>query len=504
MSQPIQPIFVAPSDSEQTINGNLLVTGDVQINDNLNVDGNINAGAYTVNGIPLTGSGTVTSLTEGTGITLSPNPIIANGTITNTGVTYLTAGSNITLSSNTGSVTISSSGGGGTGTMTSVSPGTGISMSPNPITTTGTITNSGVTSLTAGSNNIHLSNSTGAVTVSSAEVNGAIVNPEINVGVKQFVLTTGSWVTITNFSGAGTVKKFWFAVQGDRDNMFVAITFDNASSPQIGSKNPALTQATNSCWDQLFTRSFGAGSPFNGCETLTMTVDNGSNEFGGYLTLDMPFSSAYKVEMYNNSGANANIWLNSYIDTTTPVTPLRLFTNHFSINNLTYNNEYPLLSLAGTNGVVLKMVKTQYVTCTGGWNEGRFIIYQGGTLMTSSITGSHYTDSTHQIPSSWDGESTVIGYSTGTEDFTLSSFSWNFGASETPAITESGGGLIVAGVVDGYPSNVCCFRVFKDDCAYQSTDSQVLTLSWTCGDAYNTGTSSGTVTLLVGDIWYYA
>lgn len=61
------------------------------------------------------GGGTVTSLSQGTGITLSSNPITTTGTITNSGVTGLTAGSGITLSpagpGATGVVTVTATGG---------------------------------------------------------------------------------------------------------------------------------------------------------------------------------------------------------------------------------------------------------------------------------------------------------------------------------------------------------------------------------------------------------
>ena len=59
------------------------------------------------------GGGGVTSVTGGTGISVSPTTGAA--VVTNTGVTSIVAGSNITISSSTGAVTINSTGGGGGG-----------------------------------------------------------------------------------------------------------------------------------------------------------------------------------------------------------------------------------------------------------------------------------------------------------------------------------------------------------------------------------------------------
>jgi len=86
-------------------------------------------GVITVTG----GGGAVSGIFAGTGISVSGNT--GNVTITNTGVTDITAGTGITLSANTGSITISASG--GTGTVTAVNSGTGLT--GGPITTSGTL-----------------------------------------------------------------------------------------------------------------------------------------------------------------------------------------------------------------------------------------------------------------------------------------------------------------------------------------------------------------------------
>jgi len=86
--------------------------------------------------------GTVTSvgLTPGAGIQITGSPVTTSGsiTVTNTGVTSLTAGTGITLSSSNGAVTISSPTTGGTVTSVAVTSGS-LTVTGSPITTSGTI-----------------------------------------------------------------------------------------------------------------------------------------------------------------------------------------------------------------------------------------------------------------------------------------------------------------------------------------------------------------------------
>ena len=88
-------------------------------------------------------SGTVTSigLTPGTGIGITGGPITSSGTITvtNTGVTRLTAGTNISLSASNGNVTISAPLSSGTVTSVGLSSST-LSVSGSPVVSAGTIT----------------------------------------------------------------------------------------------------------------------------------------------------------------------------------------------------------------------------------------------------------------------------------------------------------------------------------------------------------------------------
>lgn len=159
------------------------------------------------------GGGSIDLLAEGKGITIV-NPSGPTATIANAGVTSLTAGSNITLSASTGDITISASGGGGGGDITSLQEGEGITITdaagPVPV-----ISNSGVTGIVAGQN-ISVDQTTGLVTVSAtstapitslAEGTGiSITSPSgptpviENTGVTQIV--AGDNITIDQSTGS--------------------------------------------------------------------------------------------------------------------------------------------------------------------------------------------------------------------------------------------------------------------------------------------------------------
>ena len=117
------------------------VTGIVISGISQDISAQLNAAAPPLTTIPPPTGGTVTSITAGSGINLSPNPCTSTCTISSTAgggtVTSLTAGTGITLTPNpiTTAGTIAGTG----GTVTSLTAGTGITLSPNPITGVGTV-----------------------------------------------------------------------------------------------------------------------------------------------------------------------------------------------------------------------------------------------------------------------------------------------------------------------------------------------------------------------------
>lgn len=108
-------------------------------------------------------AGTVTSvgLVPGSGVSISGGPITGNGniTVTNTGVTRLSAGTGISLSSSNGNVTVSTTVLGGTVTSVGVTSST-LTVSGTPVVSSGTITVNIPTNTTVTLGNVVTSNIT--------------------------------------------------------------------------------------------------------------------------------------------------------------------------------------------------------------------------------------------------------------------------------------------------------------------------------------------------------
>jgi len=120
-------------------------------------------------------SGTVTSIsvTGGTGLSVSGSPITTSGTIaiTNTGVTSIVAGSGVSINQSNGAVTINAtgSGGGGTGTVTRVGvTSNNLTITGSPITTSGNITVDLPSNLSVSSLNVTTPNSNTGITISTS------------------------------------------------------------------------------------------------------------------------------------------------------------------------------------------------------------------------------------------------------------------------------------------------------------------------------------------------
>jgi len=148
-------------------------------------------------------SGTVTSvgITPGTGILVTNSPITSTGniTVTNTGVTRISAGTGIGVSGSNGDVTISA---------TSVTNGTvtGVTIASNNLTVTGgTITSSGTISVDLPSNISVTGNVTGGNLITSGLITstGNVTGGNLVTGG---VITATGNVTGGNINTAGVLK----------------------------------------------------------------------------------------------------------------------------------------------------------------------------------------------------------------------------------------------------------------------------------------------------------
>jgi hypothetical protein len=151
-------------------------------------------GAIVIDSLGDPANGTITGIIAGTGLAgggFSDNVTVS---LANSGVASGTYSNPTVIIDSTGRITQAANGTAGTVTSVSVSAGSGIQISGSPITTAGTITvtNSGVTRVNAGTG-ITVSGQTGNVTVSAAPVSAVT-----SVGVTSSTLTVSGTPVVSS------------------------------------------------------------------------------------------------------------------------------------------------------------------------------------------------------------------------------------------------------------------------------------------------------------------
>lgn len=220
------------------------------------------------------GSGTVTSIgvtpVSNTRLVTTGTPVISSGNITiDLATTGISAGTytypTVTVDPYGRVTGIANASSVGTVTNVAVSPGTGIQVSGSPITTNGTITitNTGVTRLTAGSG-VSLSGSNGNVTISTFLTGGTVTSVNITSTTLD---VTGSAIT-----GAGTITVNLPANVDVTGSLYLSSSEDLAN----GAANLAKSASYFSTGATGKTATLAAGT--NGqIKTFMMVTDGGGN-----------------------------------------------------------------------------------------------------------------------------------------------------------------------------------------------------------------------------------
>ena len=203
---------------------------------------------------------------NGTGISVGGSPVSLGGvlTLTNTGVTSITAGSGISVSASTGAITITSTAGGGSVTSVGLSAPSIFSVSGSPVTTSGTLT---FTSNTQSANTVYAGPSTGPAAVPTFR---SLVVADLPTGIPNANLQNSS---ITVNAGTG------ISVSGSPVSLGGAITVTNTGVTSITAGSGISVSAST------------------GAVTITAT---GATPTTGKLVLNGPSSSVIWGIMNNN------------------------------------------------------------------------------------------------------------------------------------------------------------------------------------------------------------
>ena len=265
------------------------------------------------------------TFTGNTGIGVNANATSGAVDITNTGVTSLTAGSGVTISANTGNITISTTGSnGGSGTVTSV----GVTSS------TLTVTNSPI----VGAGNIVLDLPTTGVVASqytnptvTVDTYGRITNIANNTvsgTVTSVSITPGTGIQVTT-SGVPNVNPGFTIIN-------TGVTrISQGSGIQVSSGNGNVTISTTpvaavTSVSVASTSLTVTGSPITGSGTITVDLANtisisgnitggnlitaGNAVVGGIKTNNYYYANGAPLDMQQPAGSNTQIQFNNAND----------------------------------------------------------------------------------------------------------------------------------------------------------------------------------------------
>lgn len=281
-------------------------------------------------GLPTT-FGTVTSLSQGTGITLTPNPIIATGTIRLTD-TAVTPGS-YTYASFTvdqqGRLTAASSGAAPTGTVTSVSVVTanGVSgtvatatttpaitlvlgaITPSSVAASGTVTGSNLSGTNTGDQS-SVSGNAGTATVlqTARNINGISFNGSANVDVPAGVFVTGF------ATGLAAAADLFFTPGTTLGGSGTLIQRQIAVSAGLIQNLRVHTGAAQSGTGSLVVKVWVNGSASALVATVTAGGAAGTYDSGA-TTVSISAGDLLSVEVINNASATsaANVMIAFYL-----------------------------------------------------------------------------------------------------------------------------------------------------------------------------------------------
>jgi len=409
----------------------------------------VNAGATDTEWISASGSGTVTSVAVSggsTGLTTSGGPITGAGTITlagtlgtgygGTGVTgtptngqllvgngtgytlaNITAGSGITVTNGSGTITIAATGGGsGTVTSVAVSGGTtGLTTSGGPITGAGTITIAGTLAVANGGTGVTSSSGANSVVLRDSNQNIAV-----NRVVENFTTITASGTPVV--LTVSSAPSYLISGSGGQ----------TIQLPDATTLNNGVTYAFNN------NQSSGAITVNNNSSTLIASVPSGA-----YVTVTLLSNSTAVGTWDRHDQTPANVsWSTNTFD------------YPGSITSATWNGTVVATNRGGTGLSSFTSGGAVYASSTSVLTTGTLPVASGGTGLTSGTSGGvlYYSAAgTLASSSALAANALVIGGGAGVAPSTITT-----GTGVVTALgvnTGSAGAFVVNGGALGTPSS---------------------------------------------------
>jgi fibronectin-binding autotransporter adhesin len=233
------------------------------------------------------------TFTAGTGISTNANATSGTVTITNSGVTGLTAGTNIVLSGNTGNITISSTGsGGGSGTVTSI----GVLPTSNTriVTTGGPI---------VGSGNIYVDLANSGATA------GSYNNPNVNVDIYGRITSISNGVIAGSVTSVGLTPGPGVQINGGPITTNGNITVTNTGVLRI---NPGagISLSSGNGNVTISTTSLGGTVTSVGVSSSTLAITSSPVVQAGVINIELPNNVTFSGNVTSgNLSANGRIIL---------------------------------------------------------------------------------------------------------------------------------------------------------------------------------------------------